>query len=361
MQPQAGLGWESSVGQMVINIHLHAVSRAVSSKRQDESADSCSKKVRDDFLLYVCKDVDPAVAGQVLNSAQIEAYRLIKQTYSVYVEASPQRRKWHISELLLFHIVHPKLNFVAAYYTPATLNRLATIDNIPLLASIIVPPNIYCPARATKHLKGKSGELEPSPSKSPSGNVQHSYSYPSPARRSSLPMSIVNQSMVSRGQIQVSGSSSRARYPGVGAPGMEVTLLSPGTIHPPSSTSTAHPATNISRPSTAIGPNAHLNPSTATATAALTQDYRLATVHPNARRRSSISQPCPYATAATTTTSTSTSSVFPNSSSSSLTSIPLAPPPSMVPLFLLEQSQSRTVHRSPIDDSVLKRLPPSTN
>jgi hypothetical protein len=55
--------------------------------------------VRDEFLLYVCKDVDPAVADRALNSAQIEAHRLIKQTYSVYVETSP-RKKWHISQFL---------------------------------------------------------------------------------------------------------------------------------------------------------------------------------------------------------------------------------------------------------------------
>ena len=61
--------------------------------------------VRDDFLLYVCKDVDPAVAGQALNSAQIEAHRLIKQTYSVFVEASGQRKKWHISTTSLFILI----------------------------------------------------------------------------------------------------------------------------------------------------------------------------------------------------------------------------------------------------------------
>jgi hypothetical protein len=110
-----------------------------------------------------------------------------------------------------------------------------------------------------------------------------------------------------------------------------------------SSNSAGHTGMHISRPSTAMGPNAHLAmaPSTSARLAA------------NTRRRSSLSQPYPY-------------TAFPEASHSAQPSSPSTgqraySPPTMVPLSLLEQTQNQQAsHRSPIDDSLLKRLPPST-
>lgn len=210
---------------------------------------------------------------------------------------------------------------------------------------MVVPPNLYSPARATKHVKGgRSGEFDPNASPSAPPNILHSHSQ---SRRASLAVAPgYDQIAVSRGQAQHSGGSSRSRYPGDGLPGIDGTLSPSGAIYPSSSTSTAHSAVNIVRPSTAMGPSPHLGPNAS----ALMQD------HPSGRiaRRSSISQqPYPQismerrpSTPSVPTTSNSTA----------------RPIPTMVPLSLLEQSQNRqATHRSPIDDSVLKRLPPSTH
>jgi len=244
-----------------------------------------------------------------------------------------QRKKWHIT----------------AYYTPATLNRLHTIDSIPLLFSIVVPPNVYAPARATKHMKGKSIESDGNaPAASPS-SISHS-------RRASLAATpSFEGGSVSRGQGQGGPGSTRPRYPYDGAPGTEGSLSSQGSIYAPSSA--AHSATHIVRPSTAMGPHPG---------SPIPQDYRTR-LPANPRRRSSLSQPYPYAPAPDASSlrnpnpserRPSTPSQVPSTSGGQH---PQPAPSMMVPLSLLEQTQSRQVaHRSPIDDSLLKRLPPST-
>ncbi|KAJ7354642.1 Gti1/Pac2 family-domain-containing protein [Mycena albidolilacea] len=57
---------------------------------------------------------------------------LIKQTYSVFVETPNGRRKWHL----------------IAYFTQDTVDFLRSVDDLPYLASIRVPPNMYKSARS---------------------------------------------------------------------------------------------------------------------------------------------------------------------------------------------------------------------
>jgi hypothetical protein len=161
--------------------------------------------------------------------------------------------------------------------------------------------------------------------------------------------------MVSRGQSQATGSS-RSRYPYDG-PGAEGSLSSQGSIYAPSSPS-GHPAAHIPRPSTAMSPSSHQ----AMAPSPIPQEYRTARLPANTRRRSSISQPYPYAAApeASSLLAQEWRPSTPSQAASGASGQRSYAPPTMVPLSLLEQTQSRQVgYRSPIDDSVLKRLPPS--
>jgi len=59
---------------------------------------------------------------------------LIKQTYTVYVDTPRGQRKWHL----------------IAYFTEESMERLRTIDDIPPLARIHVPPGKYKSARSAK-------------------------------------------------------------------------------------------------------------------------------------------------------------------------------------------------------------------
>jgi len=60
---------------------------------------------------------------------------LIKQTYSVFVETPRGRRKWHL----------------IAYFTQESLEYLHTIDDVPGLSNIRVPPGKYKSARSAKN------------------------------------------------------------------------------------------------------------------------------------------------------------------------------------------------------------------
>ncbi|KDQ55794.1 hypothetical protein JAAARDRAFT_71140 [Jaapia argillacea MUCL 33604] len=107
-------------------------------------------RVRDDFLLYNEKEVDmnlepfgpskafrsPSPSGRTWGDP---ADRLVKQTYSVFVERSTGRRKWHL----------------IAYFTQESLDYLRTIRDIPQLASLRVPEGMYRKARLAK---GRSRE-----------------------------------------------------------------------------------------------------------------------------------------------------------------------------------------------------------
>jgi hypothetical protein len=72
---------------------------------------------------------------------------LIKQTYSVFVETPRGRRKWHL----------------IAYFTQNSLNYLRTVDDIPQLASLHVPPGKYKSARCAKgRIRERRAILSPS-------------------------------------------------------------------------------------------------------------------------------------------------------------------------------------------------------
>ena len=79
--------------------------------------------------------------------------RLVKQTYSVYVDlAGRGRRKWHLSAfrslIRAFQAIDVRLS--VAYFTQETIDNLYTIDDFPELASLQVPPGKFRSARCVK-------------------------------------------------------------------------------------------------------------------------------------------------------------------------------------------------------------------
>ncbi|KAI0666010.1 Gti1/Pac2 family-domain-containing protein [Trametes maxima] len=74
-------------------------------------------RVRDEFLYY--QEKLPEFEADEELSALINGSRLIKQTYSVFVDTPTGRRKWHL----------------VAYFTGQTLESLLTIDDFPELAA----------------------------------------------------------------------------------------------------------------------------------------------------------------------------------------------------------------------------------
>ncbi|KAH0828185.1 hypothetical protein J3R83DRAFT_3888 [Lanmaoa asiatica] len=88
---------------------------------------------------------------------------LVKQTYSVYVDTSRGRRKWHL----------------IAYFTADTADDLRTVSEIPELARLNVPPGKYRSARhPPRHRvhRDEQGNHAPSHQQFPP--------YPSPTRLS---------------------------------------------------------------------------------------------------------------------------------------------------------------------------------
>ncbi|KAI9507478.1 hypothetical protein F5148DRAFT_112469 [Russula earlei] len=106
-------------------------------------------RARDDFLFYHEKDTapkslmvertrairyqeDPVGASSMRPRRRGE--HMIKQTYSVYVQTADGVKKWHLN----------------AYWTQETLDRLLTVDDIPELRSLEVPPGTYLCARTNR-------------------------------------------------------------------------------------------------------------------------------------------------------------------------------------------------------------------
>ncbi|KAI0743985.1 Gti1/Pac2 family-domain-containing protein [Daedaleopsis nitida] len=91
-------------------------------------------RVRDEFLYYQEKLPDFEADEEI--SSLIYGSRLIKQTYSVYVETPTGRRKWHL----------------VAYFTGETLDSLLTVDDVPELAAIRnrIPSGKYTTARMAR-------------------------------------------------------------------------------------------------------------------------------------------------------------------------------------------------------------------
>ncbi|KAJ7467163.1 Gti1/Pac2 family-domain-containing protein [Mycena latifolia] len=103
-------------------------------------------RVREEFLFYHEKDPDPIdidIGGYDSDNANSPLgyepshvflrENLVKQTYSVFVDTTHGRRKWHL----------------IAYFTQDSVDYLRTVDDIPSLASLKVPP-IYKSARSAK-------------------------------------------------------------------------------------------------------------------------------------------------------------------------------------------------------------------
>ncbi|KAJ3523884.1 hypothetical protein NMY22_g11238 [Coprinellus aureogranulatus] len=93
---------------------------------------------------------------------------LIKQTYTVFVDTPRGQRKWHL----------------IAYFTEESLDRLLSIDDIPQLANIRVPPGKYKSARSAK---GRPDHIfNPDVEQQNTGYTQLEYvSYSTPSRRHS--------------------------------------------------------------------------------------------------------------------------------------------------------------------------------
>jgi hypothetical protein len=79
---------------------------------------------------------------------------MIKQTYSVYVQTAEGTKKWHLSSSGFAPRWRPQNlthdPFPDAYWTQETLDRLLTVDDIPELRSLDVPPGIYLCARTNR-------------------------------------------------------------------------------------------------------------------------------------------------------------------------------------------------------------------
>jgi hypothetical protein len=76
---------------------------------------------------------------------------LIKQTYSVFVETASGRRKWHLSMCSASSLPSAELScntVLVAYFTQDTVDFLRTVDDLPHLASVRVPPGMYKSARS---------------------------------------------------------------------------------------------------------------------------------------------------------------------------------------------------------------------
>ena len=79
--------------------------------------------------------------------------RLIKQTYSVYVDLTGRgRRKWHLSAFKFLIGTFQAIDVLSAvaYFTQETIDNLYTIDDFPELVGLQVPPGKFRSARCVK-------------------------------------------------------------------------------------------------------------------------------------------------------------------------------------------------------------------
>ncbi|KAJ3807158.1 Gti1/Pac2 family-domain-containing protein [Lentinula lateritia] len=135
-------------------------------------------RVKDDFLFYHEKEPDAAdleLASESNGPITPHHYsrgfyreNLIKQTYSVFVETPRGCRKWHL----------------IAYFTQESLEFLHTIDDIPGLSNLHVPPGKYKSARSPKGKSSASPVYEPLAINSFPDGSHTLYPPPSPRLRS---------------------------------------------------------------------------------------------------------------------------------------------------------------------------------
>jgi len=127
-----------------------------------------ASRIAQEFLFYRQRDTDPESGQSSAQWANImkrdprsggnsnprsEVDRLIKQTFSVHVSLPEDRprgvtRKWHLT----------------AYFSQATLDSLSTIDMIPGVGDVSVPPGWFKNARASKGRAGERPREESPPS-----------------------------------------------------------------------------------------------------------------------------------------------------------------------------------------------------
>ena len=80
---------------------------------------------------------------------------MIKQTYSVYLQTPDGMKKWHLSASS-FHLqgnIESAHQFLDAYWTQETLDKLLTVDDIPELRSLEVAPGTYICARTNNRMQ----------------------------------------------------------------------------------------------------------------------------------------------------------------------------------------------------------------
>lgn len=98
--------------------------------------------------------------------------RLVKQTYSVYIDTLRGRRKWHLSEYRSFvQSQRTDIADIVAYFTQETVDTLRTVDQIPSIAALRIPSGRFRSARA---VKGRGGGSRQPP--------EHLVTTPSPPR-----------------------------------------------------------------------------------------------------------------------------------------------------------------------------------
>ncbi|KIY44587.1 hypothetical protein FISHEDRAFT_67466 [Fistulina hepatica ATCC 64428] len=116
--------------------HPNVDSTGLGIERWTDSIRWGPSRVRDEFLFYHEKDMDQYDADVMTETPQTPTRfpSLIKQTYSVFVDTSRGRRKWHL----------------IAYFTHDSVERLRTVDDIPDLARLTIPVGWYKSARSAK-------------------------------------------------------------------------------------------------------------------------------------------------------------------------------------------------------------------
>lgn len=114
------------------------------------------------------------------------SFRLVKQTYSVFVNSPQGRRKWHLSKLKVENLqtAFDLCTLSAAYFVPGTVNQLHTIDDIPRLRTVHPPEGMYTSAKLGKG-RARGGEYYPtdihssSPTSAPSSSPPSAPYHPS--------------------------------------------------------------------------------------------------------------------------------------------------------------------------------------
>ncbi|KAK0505084.1 hypothetical protein EDD18DRAFT_324447 [Armillaria luteobubalina] len=105
----------------------------------------CSRTGQE-FLFYHEKYVAPDSTSDAAGNQPPRGWdRLVKQTYSVWVQTQNGRRKWHLT----------------SYYTEGTVDNLGTVDDIEALQNIVVPEGMFTKStRSAKNRKARQGRAK---------------------------------------------------------------------------------------------------------------------------------------------------------------------------------------------------------